>query len=77
MVETIYQTVKVQFKEENRNTDTRQIERSRDFLRDLITILLLNRLRRPGRPPHRPKRPPFPGPGMPPPRQPHREYPIY
>ena len=31
MVETIYQTVKVQFKEENRNTDTRQIGRSRDF----------------------------------------------
>lgn len=87
MVEMIYQTVKVKLKVENRNIErkigkegeTRQVERSQDFLRDLITILLLNRLRqrRPHHRPPMPSHPPFPGPGMPPQRPPYREYPIY
>lgn len=58
-------------KQENR--ETRQDRRiSNPTLRDLIKILILNRLLRKNRP-HRP-RPPFPphgGPGMPPPRPPY------
>jgi len=40
------------------------------LLRDLIRILILNRLLGGGRFPERPPRPPFPGPGRPPVRPP-------
>ncbi len=52
------------------NAMPRESRISNFTLRDLIKILILNRLfggNRPHRPPHRPPRPPFPGgPGMPP-----------
>lgn len=52
------------------NAIPRETRQSNFTLRDLIKILILNRLfggNRPHRPPHRPPRPPFPvGPGMPP-----------
>ena len=71
------------------NREDRQIRRRNNTLRDLIKILILNRLLGIGRPPHRPPRPnpprpPFPGgaprppfPGGPNPRPPMRPRDVY
>lgn len=59
-------------KENVRNSDVenRQIRQNNPFLRDLLRILILNRLFGGGQFPGRPPRPPFPGPGRPPVRPP-------
>ncbi|MFR0822992.1 MAG: hypothetical protein ACLU84_02255 [Clostridia bacterium] len=58
---------------ENRGEEeTRQIRVNNPLLRDLIRILILNQILGGNRPPQRPPRPPFPGPGMPPPGGPRK-----
>jgi len=59
-------------KENLRSTEieNRQRRPNNPLLRDLIRILILNRLLGGGRFPERPPRPPFPGPGRPPVRPP-------
>lgn len=53
------------------DSENRQIRQNNPFLRDIIRILILERLFGGGRFPGRPPRPPFPGPGRPPVRPPY------
>lgn len=80
MVDKIYSNIEmnndivVNLNIDNRSgKENRQIKQNNNnntFLRDLLRILILNRLLGGGQFPGRPPRPPFPGPGRPPVRPP-------
>lgn len=79
MVDKIYSNIEmnndivVNINVDNRNSkENRQIKQNNNntFLKDLLRILILNRLLGGGQFPGRPPRPPFPGPGRPPVRPP-------